>query len=173
MSKRDQGVEPAIGGAGLRAQIRQSKPFASPAEETYLNLQRTAGRLLQGLTQLLRKQAPGRSGVSPSQYNVLRILRGAYPDSLTCGDIGLRLVTPGPDVTRLLDRLEAKGWVERDRDAGDRRVVRSRITASGLEVVAELDEPVRRWLEHALGHLDCAEHRQMVRLLEAGRAKLE
>lgn len=156
----------------LRDEIRQKSPFRSREEEAYLNLQRTANLLLQGLTRLLRERAPGRTGVTPSQYNVLRILRGSHPDALTCGEIGDRLVTPGPDVTRLLDRLEDRGWVERERDTGDRRVVRSRITDEGLEVLADLDEPVGEWLRQQLGHLDDDGLGRMIEVLEAARKPL-
>ena len=157
----------------LEEQIQQTKPFSSDAEETYLHLQRTATRLLQGFTHLLRQHTPGRRGLTPSQYNVLRILRGSHPDALTCGEISGRLVTPGPDVTRLLDRLEEQGWVARDRDLGDRRVVRSRITDQGLAMVGDLDSPVNSWLARRLGHLDSAEHRELVRLLDRARSTFE
>ena len=159
--------------SGLRQKIRQTSPFRSPEEEAYLNLQRTANLLLQGLTRLLREQAPGRAGVTPSQYNVLRILRGSHPDALTCGEIGERLVTPGPDVTRLLDRLEDRGWVERERDTGDRRVVRSRITEAGLAVLDGLDRPVAEWLKTQLGHLGGAELGRMIDVLEAARSAVD
>ena len=155
--------------APLHDEIHQTKPFASPAEATYLNLQRTANHLLQGFTHLLRRHTPGRRGLSPSQYNVLRILRGAHPDAMTCGEISDRLVTPGPDVTRLVDRLAHHDWAERDRDAGDRRIVRTRITAAGLDLLADLDEPVATWLDTHLGHLSEAEHTRFGRLLEKAR----
>lgn len=115
----------------------------------------------------------GRRGLTPSQYNVLRILRGAHPRALTCGEISERLVTPGPDVTRLLDRLKERQWVERDRDAGDRRVVRSRITELGLELLSSLDEPVGQWLKDGLGHMSSDEQRQLIELLERAREGLE
>ena len=157
----------------LKEQIRQQRPFSSVEEETYLNLQRTANLLFQAGAQVIKSAAPGRRGLTPSQYNVLRILRGASPDALTCGEVSERLVTPGPDVTRLLDRLEERSWVERDRDSGDRRVVRTRITREGLELLASLDEPVSRWLMRDLGHLTAAEHRQLIRLLERAREGVE
>lgn len=159
--------------APLEEEIHQTKPFASAAEATYLNLQRTANCLLQGFTHLLRRHTPGRRGLSPSQYNVLRILRGAHPDALTCGEISDRLVTPGPDVTRLLDRLEERGWVERDRDTGDRRVVRSRVTSEGLDLLADLDEPVNAWLATSLGHLGDDEHESLGDLLEKARRRAD
>lgn len=149
----------------LGREIRQRSPFTSKEEEAYLNLQRTSNLLLQALTRLMRAE-----GVTPSQYNVLRILRGSHPDALTCGEIGDRLVTPGPDVTRLLDRLEDRGWVERERDSGDRRVVRSRITDSGLEILGALDEPVAEWLREHLGDLGRSRLQQLIGLLEQARA---
>jgi DNA-binding MarR family transcriptional regulator len=153
----------------LQDELHQASPFASPAEEAYLALQRTAGLHLQAFTRLLREQAPGSKGVSPSQYNVLRILRGSDPRALTCGEIGERLVTPGPDVTRLLDRLEERGWVARERDDADRRVVRGRITAAGRDLLAALDAPVLAYLDHSLGHLGAADLARLVRLLDAAR----
>lgn len=153
----------------LRQEIQQSQPFASAEEEAYLNLQRTANVLLQGLTQLLRDQGPGRAGVTPSQYNVLRILRGSHPEAIACGEIGARLVTPGPDVTRLLDRLERRGWVERERDSVDRRVVRATITLAGLDVLTDLDEPVAGWMYRQLGHLGESGLRRMIESLEQAR----
>lgn len=154
----------------LREQIQQRRPFASPSEETFLNLQRTANLLQQGLTHLLRKRA---GGLTPSQYNVLRILRGSSPQALTCGEVGGRLVTPGPDVTRLLDRLEKRGLVARERSDGDRRVVRSRITEDGLSMLSELDRPVVDWLEQQLGHLSNHEHQDLSRLLEVARESID
>ncbi|MEM8996374.1 MAG: MarR family transcriptional regulator [Acidobacteriota bacterium] len=154
----------------LRNQIRQRRPFASPSEETFLNLQRTANLLQQSVTRLLRQRA---DGLTPSQYNVLRILRGASPEALTCGDIAERLVTPGPDVTRLLDRLEKRELVARERSDGDRRVVRSHITDAGLHLLAELDAPMLGWLEQHLGHLSDDHHRQLSRLLERAREAVD
>ena len=123
--------------ATLDQEIRQRKPFVSLEEEVFLGLQRTASLLLQALGRELKGH-----DLTPAQYNALRILRGAEPDAaasggLTCSEIGERLVSPGPDVTRLLDRLEQRGLVLRQRDAGDRRVVRARITAAGLALLAE------------------------------------
>lgn len=157
----------------LKEQIRQRRPFASLEEEAYLNLQRTANMLFQAGAGVIKAAAPGRRGLTPSQYNVMRILRGASPDALTCGEISERLVTPGPDVTRLLDRLLERGWVERDRDVGDRRVVRSRITDAGMELLASLDEPVANWLKESLGHLSREEQHSLIQLLERAREGVE
>ena len=100
----------------LKEEIQQRRPFVSLEEEAFLNLQRTSNALLQALTRALKTHA-----LTPTQYNVLRILRGSHPGTLTCGDIGGRMVTPEPDVTPPLDRLEKPGPVSRARDAGPLR----------------------------------------------------
>lgn len=151
----------------LQEEIRQTRPFVSREEEAFLNLQRTANALLQAVTRSLKG-----FDLTPTQYNVLRILRGSHPETLTCGDIGERMVTPDPDVTRLLDRLENRGLVERARDTVDRRVVRAGITAEGLVLLEELDGPVPGWLRELLGHLGEDELETLTRLLERARLKL-
>jgi len=93
------------------------------------------------------------SDLSPAQYNVLRILRGAGPEGATCGHVTSRLVKHDPDVTRLLDRLERRELIVRTREITDRRVVRTRITKAGLALLAELDDPVDALHERQLGHL--------------------
>lgn len=148
----------------LQKEIRQSRPFVNLTEETFLNLQRTASALLQALTRFLREHE-----LTPTQYNVLRILRGSHPETLTCGDIGDRMVTPDPDVTRLLDRLEKRSLVFRTRDTVDRRVVRATITEDGLSLLSCLDGPVPEWLDGLLGHLPEADLRTLIELLERAR----
>lgn len=148
----------------LQEEIRQSRPFVSREEEAFLNLQRTANALLQSITRSLKS-----FDLTPTQYNVLRILRGSHPETLTCGDIGDRMVTPDPDVTRLLDRLEKRGLVERARDTIDRRVVRAGITEEGLTLLSQLDSPVPDWLDALLGHLAEEELETLTRLLEKAR----
>jgi DNA-binding MarR family transcriptional regulator len=154
----------AIMSSLLQKEIRQSRPFVNLTEETFLNLQRTASALLQALTRFLREHE-----LTPTQYNVLRILRGSHPETLTCGDIGGRMVTPDPDVTRLLDRLEKRGLVFRTRDTMDRRVVRATITDDGLGLLERLDEPVPECLDGMLGHLSREDLRTLVELLERAR----
>jgi DNA-binding MarR family transcriptional regulator len=151
----------------LQEEIRQSRPFVSREEEAFLNLQRTANALLQSVTRSLKG-----FDLTPTQYNVLRILRGSHPETLTCGDIGERMVTPDPDVTRLLDRLENRDLVQRARDTVDRRVVRTGISAEGLALLEELDGPVPEWLRELLGHLGGDELETLTRLLERARLKL-
>jgi DNA-binding MarR family transcriptional regulator len=155
----------------LNREIQQEKPFVSLEEEAFLGLQRTASLLIQALGRELKAY-----DLTPAQYNTLRILRGAEPDALTCGgltcgEIGERLVSPGPDVTRLLDRLEQGGLVIRLRDAEDRRVVRARITEKGIELLGRLDEPVGEMLARLLGNLGPAKLRSLVSLLEQARAR--
>lgn len=148
----------------LQEEILQTRPFVSLEEETFLNLQRTANALLQIFGRSLKGYE-----LTPTQYNVLRILRGSHPGKLTCGDIGDRMVTPDPDVTRLLDRLEKRRLVVRTRDAVDRRVVRAGITSTGLNLLEELDGPVPAWLTGCLGHLGEADLQNLIDLLEKAR----
>jgi DNA-binding MarR family transcriptional regulator len=160
------------GNRTLSQEIHQEKPFVSVEEEAFLELQRTASLLLQALGRELKSHE-----LTPAQYNTLRILRGAGPDALTCGgltcgEIGERLVSPGPDVTRLLDRLEERGLVTRLRDAEDRRVVRARITEEGIDLLTGLDEPVGRILGRLLGPLGKERLRTLVALLEEARRGL-
>ena len=152
------------GNRTLSREIHQEKPFVSLEEEAFLSLQRTASLLIQALGRELKEH-----DLTPAQYNTLRILRGAEPDALTCGEIGERLVSPGPDVTRLLDRLEQRGLVTRLRDAEDRRVVRARITDSGIDLLGELDDPVGRLLTRLLGPLGPERLRTLVELLGEAR----
>lgn len=150
----------------LVAEIRQRKPFESLEEEAFLSLQRTAALLLRAVARELETH-----DLTPAQYNALRILRGAGPEALTCGEIGERLVSPGPDVTRLLDRLEKQGLVQRLRDEQDRRIVRARITDRGTALLEELDSPVARVLRDLLGPLGEGDLRRLVDLLERTRER--
>lgn len=150
----------------LVTEIRQSKPFESLEEEVFLGLQRTAALLLRAVAKEMEAH-----DLTPAQYNTLRILRGAHPDALTCGDIGERLVSPGPDVTRLLDRLEKHELVQRLRDEQDRRIVRARITDKGLALLEEIDKPVDRVLRESLGHLGEKDLRKLCDLLERARER--
>lgn len=148
----------------LQAEIKQAKPFPSVEQEAFLNLLRTAEALLRGFTEVLKP-----AGLSHPQYNILRILRGAGPDGLACRELGGRMVTRDPDITRLLDRLEARGLVARARRQEDRRVVRTCITAKGLQLLGELDAPVLRLHHRLLGHLGDRRLRSLIELLEAAR----
>ncbi|RPH37070.1 MAG: MarR family transcriptional regulator [Planctomycetota bacterium] len=148
----------------LAKEVRQTKPFGTPEEEALMNLFRTAAVL-----QLAHAEALKPSGLSPAGYNVLRILRGAGSEGLRCHDIGERVLAPGPDVTRLLDRLEKRRFVARGRSPDDRRGVIARITPAGLEVLAGLDPIVRDLPRTLLGHLGKDRVTQFTALLEDAR----
>jgi DNA-binding MarR family transcriptional regulator len=148
----------------IQDEIRQTRPIPTLEEEAYLNVQRTANVLLQEVAELLKEH-----GLTPTQYNVLRILRGAGEAGLTAGDVGERMVTRDPDVTRLLDRLETRGLAERSRCTEDRRVVWTRITAAGVAAIAPLDEPVNDLHLRSLGHLGAERLGTLIELLEAAR----
>ena len=151
----------------LGQEIRQNKPFANREEEVFLSLQRTSSLLMTALARELKGY-----DLTPAQYNLLRILRGAGSEALTCGEIGDRLVSPGPDVTRLLDRLEQRRLLARERDPEDRRIVRARITDEGLAVLARLDAAVEETMTRLLGHLGEERLQALCELLDQAREKL-
>lgn len=148
----------------LQHELRQSRPFPSPEAEAFISIARTAALLSAELADVLKPY-----GLTPTQYNVLRILRGAGEAGLCRYEVGDRLVTPGPDVTRLLDRLEAAGLVHRARDPEDRRQVRTRISPEGLRQLAELDEHLLAHHRAQLGHLGEERLRLLIDLLAAAR----
>jgi len=158
---------------GIRAQDRASgKPEpsglerSSLEEDTYLNIQRTAEVLAWKLTEVLRP-----SGITATQYNVLRILRSAGSCGHACGEIAERMVTRDSDVTRLLDRMEKMGLVTRCREQKDRRVVTTCITAEGSRLLEKLDEPVSELMEGLLGDLGDRRLKSLIELLELARQK--
>lgn len=149
----------------LRDEIRQSKPFSSPEEEAWVGLRRTADVLLRGVVEALRP-----AGLSPAQYNVLRILRGAGAAGLTCREIGERMLTHDPDLTRLLDRLTRRGLVSRARDSRDRRVVHAHIAEAGLRLLEAVAPVLADLHRRQLGHLGPARLRTLHRLLDSARS---
>lgn len=136
-------------GRSLARALKQTRPFESREEEVALALQHVATRVWEPWALFLKAEAQ----LTLSQYNVLRILRGAHPDRLPSSEIGQRLVTRDPDVTRLVDRLVDRGLAARVRDQGDRRVVEVGITESGLAVLRELDPHVQRFPRAMLAKL--------------------
>jgi DNA-binding MarR family transcriptional regulator len=148
----------------LRDEIRQHKRFESLEEEAVLNVLRTADVLLQRITAVLKPFK-----LSHSQYNVLRILRGAGAEGLACRAIGERMITRDPDITRLLDRLETRGLLTRTRDQKDRRVITARITPEGQRLLEELDQPIAEVDRQPLQHLGEQQLRTLIELLELAR----
>ena len=132
----------------LQKEILQSRPFSSREEEVFLNLQRTAYALRLKVDEILKSH-----GLTGTQYNVLRILRGAGGDGLPCSEIGERMVTNDSDITRLLERLEKAGLITKQRAQEDRRVIVTRITDEGLKLLDDLDEPITETNVENLGHL--------------------
>jgi DNA-binding MarR family transcriptional regulator len=148
----------------LRSELQMSKPFATLEEELVVEIQRTAQCAIRWVTEALKP-----SGLTPAQFNVLRILRGARPGSLSGSEIANRMIADDPDLTRLLDRLEAAGLIEKERDTRDRRVVNVRITADGLERVEAASVAVRKRLESEWGGLGAKKKESLADLLEAAR----
>lgn len=137
--------------------------FGGLEEDVFVSLWRTADLLSRKVEKVLKA-----GDVSPTQYNVLRILRGA-PAGLACSELAKRMITRDPDITRLLDRLEKRGLISRCRETKDRRQVKTRISAEGLHLLAELDQPVNEIHRQQLGHLGREGLRALQGLLEKAR----
>jgi DNA-binding MarR family transcriptional regulator len=149
----------------LLEELKQTKPFESLEVEAYLNIIKTADYLHHSAAVVLK----GRN-ISEAQYNVLRILRGAGDDGLKCSEVGERMVTRDPDITRLLDRLEKQQLIERHRSQTDRRVVTTRITETGLRLLEELDAPIRQQSVAMFARLQPAQLQALIESLEAIRS---
>lgn len=138
----------------------------NPEEAAFLDLVRTCDLLSRGAAQVLKSE-----DLSSTQYNVLRILRGA-PEGLPCGEIANRMITKDPDITRLLDRMEKRELISRCRETKDRRMVMTRIAPQGLKLLDRLDKPVEQIHRNQLGHLGREKLRALQDLLAAARAKI-
>jgi DNA-binding MarR family transcriptional regulator len=152
--------------AELKQEIAQELPFASLEEEALLNLFRTSDCLNRAF-QLKTRQW----GVTSTQYNVLRILRGAQPKGLTCSSIGSRMIAAEPDITRLLARLKALRLIRQRRDAKDRRLVWTQISESGLALLQEMDPVIFRLPGELLEGLSQTELTELIRMLELARRR--
>jgi DNA-binding MarR family transcriptional regulator len=148
----------------LQDELKQTRPWESLEEEVILNIARTYAVLDHAAGQMLKPY-----GITPTQYNVLRILRGAGPIGLCRNEVGERLIRPVPDVTRLLDRMEEMGLITRRRDESDRRFVTTVITDQGLALLAELDAPILEFHRVRLAHLTESQMRAAIELLEGVR----
>ncbi len=152
----------------LQEELKQSKPFVNLESEAYLNLVILAQQMTDGVHQLLKT-----ANLSMQQYNVLRILRGAGEEGRSCSEISERMVHRVPDVTRLLERLEARKVVQRQREVQDRRIVRCWITQDGLDLIATLDAPLAQLHQDALGHLGEQKLHLLIQLAEEARKSLK
>lgn len=153
--------------SSLRDEIRQTRPFQSPEQEAFLALGRTWSVLDHAFSEALKP-----FGITPTQYNALRILRGAGAPGLCRAEVIDRMVSRVPDATRLLDRLEAMGLSVRSRDPDDRRYVRTRITERGMDLLAALEDSVQGLHQRHLGDLEDAELERLIHVLARIRANL-
>lgn len=148
----------------LRDELQQTKPFTSLQEEALLNIVRTSATMTDDMEELLKAR-----GITNTQYNVLRILRGAEPEGLCRNELRDRMLTRMPDVTRLLDRMEEAGLVARSRDNEDRRLVSTRITEAGRKLVDELDAPVQAYHKTRMAHVSEEQLQTLIELLTLAR----
>ena len=148
----------------LQDEIKQRRPFGSREEEAYLNLIRTAALLSDRLERALRP-----AGITATQFNVLRILKGSGNEGLCRNEVRDRMITRMPDMTRLLDRMEAAGLVERKRSTEDRRMVTTHITDKGRAILELIDDEVAEEHRQSLGHLTRGELERLIELLGAAR----
>jgi DNA-binding MarR family transcriptional regulator len=152
----------------LQAELKQQRPFVSRAQEGAVAILRTADVVRRRVAGALESH-----GITPQQYNVLRILRGAAPCGLPTLEIADRMVERAPGITGLLDRLEAKELIGRERNANDRRSVVCRITDRGLSILADLDVPVEVADRALFGTLSNADLDRLLRLLQTIRSGAE
>jgi len=141
---------------------KSPKPFAPSLEaKLFVALLRLSDRLAQDADLLIKSY-----GLTGTQYNVLRILRGAGPEGLPCKGIGDRMISRDPDMTRLLDRMEKRQLITRERQSEDRRVIKTRITPAGLEILKKLDGPVDELHKKQFRHLTASKLKALSEAIE-------
>jgi DNA-binding MarR family transcriptional regulator len=145
----------------MNSSRKPSASSAPPEERLFLALLKAADALGQQAEQLIKS-----AGLTGTQYNVLRILRGAQPAGLACRAIGDRMISHDPDMTRLLDRMEKRGFIRRERQKDDRRVVKTHITSQGLELLKPLDQPMRELHKRQFRRMPVTRVKNLVELLE-------
>ena len=150
----------------MNLRSKSSSPAVSLENRIFVALLQTADTLAQEAEQLLKA-----AGIPNAQYNVLRILRGAEPEGLACRAIGDRMISHDPDITRLLDRMEKRGLITRERQTDDRRVVKTRITPQGLSLLKTLDQPIHDLHKRQFRHISTARLKTLFDLLEEVRAR--
>jgi len=148
----------------LEKELKQTKPFSSDEEAVGLAVLVTAEHLRVRGSELFKTR-----DLTHPQYNVLRILRGAGNEGLSCREIGERMITRDSDITRMLDRLEAQGLIRRERQTDDRRVVLTFISERGMDLLSELDGPVKEMNKQTLGHMSRQELEMLSKLLKKAR----
>jgi DNA-binding MarR family transcriptional regulator len=146
------------------AEKKTARRFDSLEQEAFLNLWRTYDRL-----RAFEDELFGRHELTPQQYNALRLLRGRHPEKLPTLVLASRLVSRAPDITRLLDKLEERGLIERERPPGNRRMVHVGITSAGLALLRQLDAEVRTCHGRQLGHLTQGDLKTLIELLREAR----
>jgi DNA-binding MarR family transcriptional regulator len=146
----------------MKSRAASSAHTTQLPELVFVAILRAGNYLSQHPEQLIKS-----AGLTPAQYNVLRILRGAQPDGLLCRGISDRMISHDPDMTRLLDRMEKRGWITRQRQKEDRRVIKTRITEEGLVVLKRLDQPMRELHKQQLEHMSGGDMKTLLKLLEA------
>lgn len=129
-------------------------------DQLFVTILKTADSLSQEAEQVIRT-----SGLTATQYNVLRILRGAEPDGLLCRGIAERMISRDPDMTRLLDRMEKHDWITRERQKDDRRVIKARITPAGMKLLQSLDQPIHDLHKKQFRHMSAARQKLLLELL--------
>jgi DNA-binding MarR family transcriptional regulator len=145
----------------------KSSSVSMPVQDRiFVALLQTADALSQEAEQLLKA-----AGLTGTQYNVLRILRGSEPEGLPCSGIGDRMISHDPDMTRLLDRMEKRGLITRERQTDDRRVVKTRITPQALSLLKTLDQPVHELHKRQFRHIPAARLKILGQLLGEVRAR--
>jgi DNA-binding MarR family transcriptional regulator len=153
--------------SSLATALKQNRPFVSLEQEVYLSILRTASELSYAVDQFFRQ-----FDITQSQYNVLRILRGAGADGLCRNEISARMVTATPDMSRLLDRMEKTGWVTRKRAEDDRRQVFTHITKSGMELLARLEKPTGDFVTPLFAGTSISDLKTVLKVNDQIRAKL-
>jgi DNA-binding MarR family transcriptional regulator len=150
----------------LQKELKQTRPFGSREEAVSLGIQLAAESLKAGFNDLFKTK-----DLTGAQYNVLRILRGAGKNGISCREIGERMINRESDITRMLDRLETRDLIKRERQTEDRRVVLTFITDEGLGVLKELDRPVKELHKNQLGHMTERELASLSKLLRKARKR--
>ena len=163
---KEKGMAPTTK-SSLASALKQNRPFVSLEQQVYLSILRTASELSYAVDQYFRP-----FDITPSQYNVLRILRGAGTDGLCRNEISERMVTATPDMSRLLDRMEKAGWVRRERAEDDRRQVSTYITKSGMELLARLETPTRDFVTQLFAGVAVSDLKTVLKVNDQIRTKL-